>query len=322
MSTTTSSSRALDVYRPFTRAQAEAAGISYGRLRGPSYRRLFRNVYLHRDVVLRPTVYVEAALLIHGPTAFASHFSAAVIWDLPVPDDHRVHISVLDKADRRRRDGIRHHLAGAGSSAGSGAAAGVVTRHGARVSSPSRLFLEMAEVINLVELVVLGDAMVKRGLVTVAELREAATSWAGRGADLARRAAGYVREGVDSPMESRLRMLIVLAGLPEPEVNVVVRRADGSVNLRFDLCYPALRLVVEYDGRQHRDDLDQWDRDLARADWFDDGSWRVVKVVARGIYRRPDETIGRVHNALSARGCPGLPRTLSDEWRAYFPVRA
>lgn len=167
----------------------------------------------------------------------------------------------------------------------------------------------------------LGDAMVKRGLVTPGELRDAAVSWTGRGADLARRAAGYVRKGVDSPMESRLRMLIVLAGLPEPEVNVVVRRADGSVNLRFDLCYRALRLVVEYDGRQHRDDLDQWDRDLDRGDWFDDGSWRVVKVVARGIYRRPDETIRRVHKALSARRCPDVPRVLSDEWRAYFPVR-
>lgn len=128
MSRSAASRSRLDAYRPFTRAQAEAAGITPGQLRGPSYRRLFRNVYLHRDVVLRPTVYVEAALRIHGPTAFASHFSAAAVWDLPVPDDHEVHISVFAKADRRRRQGIRHHVARP--------EAGVVTCYSVRVSSP------------------------------------------------------------------------------------------------------------------------------------------------------------------------------------------
>jgi hypothetical protein len=60
------------------------------------------------------------------------------------------------------------------------------------------------------------------------------------GARLARRVAGLVRKGVDSAMETRLRLLIVLAGLPEPEVNVIVRDENGDWELRFDLCYPQL----------------------------------------------------------------------------------
>ena len=121
-------------------------------------------------------------------------------------------------------------------------------------------------------------------------------------------------------METRLRLLIVLAGLPEPAINHKIYRRDGSVRYRFDLSYPGFRVLVEYDGRQHRDDLDQWDADVERQDWFDHNGWMRVPVFSRGIYRRPDKTIERIAAALRSRGAR-LPRRLSDEWRPYFPVR-
>lgn len=303
----------FDPTTPFTRAAALRAGLTDAMLRGPGFRRLYTGVHLDSDVRVWPTTYIEAALLLHPPSAFASHFSAAVIHRLPVPDDHQVHISVFTKADRRRREGIRHHLAVA--------EAAVRTRLGLRVSSPVQLFLEMAGTLDLVDLVVLGDAIVKRGLATTDDLRQGSGAWTGRGSELAKRAAALVREGVDSPMESRLRMLIVLAGLPEPRVNFTLRRRDGSVMMRLDLSYPDLRIVIEYDGRQHRTDLDQWDTDIQRDEWFGEEQWRVVKVVARDIFRRPDRTIERVQRALRSRHAPDLPRTLSDEWRRFFPVR-
>ncbi len=303
----------FDPTRPFRRADALKAGLTDAMLRGPGFRRLYTGVHLRSDVQLWPTTYVEAALLLHPASAFASHMSAGVIHRLPVPDDHQVHISVFTKADRRRRDGIRHHLATA--------EAAVTTQVGLRASSPVQLFLELADRLGLVDLVVLGDAIVKRGLATPGDLREAAAAWTGRGHALAERAAGLVRAGVDSPMESRLRMLIVLAGLPEPVVNVTLRRRDGSVMMRLDLSYPDLRIVVEYDGQQHRTDLDQWDTDIARDEWFGEEQWRVVKVVARDVFRRPHRTIERVHAALRSRGAADLPLTPSDEWRRYFPVR-
>jgi very-short-patch-repair endonuclease len=116
-------------------------------------------------------------------------------------------------------------------------------------------------------------------------------------------------------METRLRMLLVLAGLPEPVVNLRIRDSNGDVVLRFDLAYPELKIAVEYDGRQHRADLDQWDRDQDRQDWFDDGGWRHITVISRGIYRTPDRTVARVARALASRGVPVQP---TDEWRAYF----
>jgi len=121
-------------------------------------------------------------------------------------------------------------------------------------------------------------------------------------------------------METRLRLLIVFAGLPEPEINFKIYYRDGRVRYRFDLSYPELKILVEYDGRQHRDDLDQWDTDTKRQDWFDHNGWMRVPVFSRGIYRRPDETIQRVASALRSRGAK-VPDRLSEEWRRHFPVR-
>ncbi len=121
-------------------------------------------------------------------------------------------------------------------------------------------------------------------------------------------------------MESRLRMLLVLAGLPEPVVNHVVRWEDGRVRFRFDLSWPEHKVVVEYDGRQHRADLDQWDTDITRRDWMDAEGWAFVPVVARGVHVRPDETVERVRVTLARCGAK-VPGRLAAEWASYFPVR-
>ena len=114
--------------------------------------------------------------------------------------------------------------------------------------------MDLATGLDLVALVVLGDSLIRAGRTSTAVLRDAATAWRGRGAKLARRAARYVRDGIDSAMETRLRMLLVLAGLPAPEVNFILRHPDGSWWMRFDMCYPSLKLIIEYDGRQHAED--------------------------------------------------------------------
>jgi very-short-patch-repair endonuclease len=177
----------------------------------------------------------------------------------------------------------------------------------------------MASVLTFVDLVVLGDAIVRRSSVTpegLVALCEASTD---RHAKRALEAAGYVRDGVDSPMETRLRLLIVLAGLPEPKVNFKLYDAYGNLLRRFDLSYPELNLIVEYDGRQHAEDTEQYDTDIYRREDLDRGGWRIVVVTSKGIYQKPEETLFRVHRELKERRAPGLPRRLSDAWRAHFP---
>jgi hypothetical protein len=299
----------LDVDRPFRHADALAAGLTAGQLRGPRFRTVLRGVYVAASAPRHPVQRVEAALLIHPPTAFASHVSAARVYGVPLPSGLVAeHVSVLHAADRRRREGVVTHVAAATTP--------VVTLRGLRVSSPEQLVVELADHLNLVDLVVVGDALVRRGVTTPGRVTAYAVG------TRAAQAAELVRAQVDSPMETRLRLLIVLAGLPEPTVNHVVRWEDGRTRYRFDLAYPDLRVVVEYDGRQHRADLDQWDRDVERAEWLDDDGWRIVTVHSRGIYRRPDQTLARVRKALASRGCQGLPKRFSETWRGYFPVIA
>lgn len=299
----------LDVERPFRHADALAAGLTAGKLRGPKFRTVLRGVYVAASTPRHPVQRVEAALLIHPPTAFASHVSAARVYGVPLPSGLAVeHVSVLAAADRRRRAGVMTHVAAPTTP--------VVTFRGLRLSSPERLMVELAGHLNLVDLVVVGDALARRGLTTPEKVVAYAVG------TKAERAAGLVRAEVDSPMETRLRLLIVLAGLPEPTVNHVVRWGDGRTRYRFDLAYRDVRVVVEYDGRQHRADLDQWDRDVERAEWVDDDGWRIVTVHSRGIYRRPDQTLERVRKALASHGCQGLPKRFSEEWRDYFPVIA
>lgn len=311
--TTAPAAPGLHTSRPFTTAAALAAGLSPATLSGPRYRRILHGVYVSAAVPPGPLERVEAALLIHPSGAFASHTSAARAHRLPLPErlvDE--HVTVRVRTDRRSRRGVRSHLAGPGARS--------IGRGGLPVSPPTQLFIEMAGLLDLVELVVLGDALVRLHEVTPEDLRKAAAESRDRHARAARRAAGFVRAEVESPMESRLRMLIVLAGLPEPEVNVTVYRADGRVRYRFDLAYRDIRLAVEYDGRHHRADLDQWDHDNERDDWLDLNGWMVVKVVARGIYVDPEHTLRRIRRALRARGLATRGR-LRDEWRPFFPGR-
>jgi very-short-patch-repair endonuclease len=133
---------------------------------------------------------------------------------------------------------------------------------------------------------------------------------------LARRAARYVREGVDSAMETRLRLLLVLAGLPVPDVNVILRHPDGSWWMRFDPCYPSLKLIIEYDGRHHAEDSEQWLHDLKRREALDRMGWRVIVVTMHDYYDAPEEILHRVRDALIERGMVGVRRRSSQSGRA------
>ena len=183
------------------------------------------------------------------------------------------------------------------------------------------MFVELAELLHLVDLVVVGDDLVRRRLVGCDALAAHTAGSSAPGARLARRAASYVRARVDSPMESRLRMLLVLAGIPEPEVNLTIRDADGEPLRRYDLSWPAAKTAGEYDGRQHAERIEQWEADLERREAIDDDEWRLLVVVASGIYHHPERTVWRVWRTLRARGLPGLPARPSEDWRPYFPSR-
>jgi len=299
----------LDTRHPFTRAAAVRAGLRR-QLRTGAYRQVLHGIYLAADVEMTPLVLARAALLPFGELAWASHVSAARVLGVPIPTLPGEHVTVVVRKERRHRADVTCHSALRG---------WVVTREGVRVSAPQQLFVELATMLSLIDLVVAGDHMVAKGLISLADLRAHCASVRGPGAAQARAAVAFVRERVDSPMESRLRMLVVLAGLPEPEVNPVMD-VVGRVR-RYDLVWRAARLIVEYDGRHHVERVEQWESDLDRREEVDENGWRIVVVTAKGIYRRPDITLAKIQRLLIGRGQPGVPRRLADRWQDHFPVR-
>jgi hypothetical protein len=302
----------FDPLQPFTRSEALAAGITPWGLRGREYVRLHRNVYVARRATRTLALRAKAALLAAPPGSVVSHHTAALLWGGSVPASSDVHVRI-PSGETLRVEGVRTHL---------GSPASITTwRRALPITLPEATFCDLAESLDLVQLVVLGDRLVRRRVTSPAHLMRATSTWPGRRGATARRAASLVRVGVDSPPESRLRMLVVLAGLPEPTVNHIIRDPHtGDWLRRFELAYEELRVAIEYEGRQHRDDDEIWAVDIDRREDLDRRSWRVVQVISSGLFENPLRTLQRIDQARVDRGAPPT-RTFTEEWRRYFPGR-
>ncbi|HLS45417.1 MAG TPA: hypothetical protein VK045_08275 [Ornithinicoccus sp.] len=194
-----------------------------------------------------------------------------------------------------------------------------VTFRGFRVTSAVDTFLDCARLLDLVDLVILGDSLIKKKRTTPADLIAACQTANGRGARRARQAAALVRAGVDSPMETRARLLRVLSGLPELETDIRFYDEEGNLLRRLDSGDRRTRTAVEYDGRQHIERQDNWEADIERREGFEDDEWRIVPLVSKDIFVTPGKTVDRLRRIFRKRGIPvGPPR---DTWRRHFPGR-
>ncbi|MFT4264333.1 MAG: DUF559 domain-containing protein [Nocardioides sp.] len=305
-------SPAVDTSLPFTRTDALRSGISSAQLRSSAYVALHHGVYVAADVELTPHLRALAALRCFRSGAFVSHATAARLWELPLPTLPEEHVTVAARRDRRSRPGIVTH---------SPRSVPLLGKDGVTATAPVQTFVDLAALVGLVDLVIVGDHLVRKRLARLDDLVAAAGRATGPGAADVRRAAALVRAGVDSPMETRLRLLLVLARLPEPRVNSRVSIDEGVTMRKYDLCWPAAKLIVEYDGRHHIERVEQWESDLARREAIDDDGWRILVVTADGIFKRPADTVAKVHRLLRERGVPGTPVMPSPAWQPHFPGR-
>ena len=188
--------------------------------------------------------------------------------------------------------------------------------HTGRLAAPADCFAAAATELGLVDAVAAGDWLLHLRLATLADLAAAVDRRSRRNVRRARRALALVRTGVESPRESKLRLVLVLAGLPEPRPNVTLRSADGLIG-RADLLYEAYRLVIEYDGLQHLSDRAQWESDIQRVERFTDAGHHVIRVTAARM-ANPRRLVLDVHRTLVARGYSGAAPTFTPEWMTCF----
>ncbi len=295
--------------RVFTRAEAEDLGVSAGLFRSPVVRRVWPGVYADAALADGPQLRLDGIRLLR-PEAWATCHTAAALWGLPVPAEPSTHVAYPTDRSRPRFRHLAAHVC-----TEPPARASLTTLRGRPLETPTATFVRMRAHLGLIDLVVLGDAVVRRCATSAADLRSAADLVTGRGSRHLRRAAASVRDRVDSPMETRLRLLLVLAGLPEPVVGYEIRDADGEPLFVFDLSYPRLRLAIEYDGAEHLRTRRR-SKDDKRRERLDELGWRLVVVMADDLHGNPWGTLLRVHAALQERGAavPGP----SNGWRPHF----
>jgi hypothetical protein len=188
------------------------------------------------------------------------------------------------------------------------------TRSGAVV--PEHAFCAAASELDLVEQVAAGDWLVRLKLSTPEALVAYAQAYRGKGAAVARRAASLVRARVDSVQETRLRLCVVLTGLPEPRCNVLLGSDERPIG-HVDLLIEEFKLILEYEGDQHRTDSRQWTIDIDRVEEFAAEGYRTIRVTKNHM-RQPRALIQRIHAALVEAGYQGPPPNFTREWCALF----
>ncbi|WP_229400973.1 DUF559 domain-containing protein [Micromonospora okii] len=172
---------------------------------------------------------------------------------------------------------------------------------GIRRTLPAQAAWESAVWLDPVPAVAIVDSLLGMGLTTPAALTAIAEQSADRpGGRRARWVFGLADAGAQSPAESRLRVRLVLAGLPRPVTQHPVPGASGRV-LHPDLAWPDLRVAVEYDGQWHAD-ADQLHRDRQRLNHLVGAGWVVLHVTSQRLQRDFPSVVREVRAALVARG--------------------
>lgn len=297
----------------FSVAEARALGLPPSRLRRKEFDSAGHGLRVVRGS--EPTLLdrVRPLAPASGFTV-ASHTTAAALWGMWLPrhlEAGPLHLTRPLRFSQPRRSGVTGHNAGLQRQ-------DVFRWDGLLVTSPAFTWTDLAAVLSFADLVAAGDSLLRRKdappragdlpwrdpLCRPAQLREMLDRRTGiRGRAVATAALELLRCGVDSAPESRLRLLILRGGLPEPEVNQWIFGPGGREVSRPDLQYRGLRIALEYEGEHHLRDPDQWHRDIERDDRLRRLGWVVLRFSKKHL--RPENeaaTLGKIRAELLARG--------------------
>jgi hypothetical protein len=280
---------------PFRGDEALERGLlTRNKLYGPRFRRLFPGIFVPSDLVVDLAVRSRAAyLLVSDRGGVLAGYSAALLLGANcAPPDAPA--EVLVSSDARVHPGLTVHrdLLASGD---------VVLLNGHRVTTPARTAWDLARRPPLVEAVVAVDALARIGRFPVTELlaRRNATPRA-RGSRAVVPVIELADPRAESSMETRLRVGLVRAGAPRPEVQFPVHDSHGATVARVDLAYPPARLAIEYDGANHFDRR-RWARDQDRDSALAEVGWETMHLRRDDVLEMMAQTALRVNRLLAIR---------------------
>jgi len=271
---------------PFRGSSARASGlITPGVLRGPRFRRLFPDIYVPADADVTLILRARAAyLLVEGRGAVGGYAAAELLGASCGPKDAPVDLVVPGGA-YRPHPGLTIHR-------GLLAPDEITTAGRVVATTPRRTAYDLACGLPLVEAVVAVDALShahRFDPADVAGLRQ--RHLGARGSAQLDDVIRLANRLSQSPMETRIRLIVVFDGLPVP----VLQHPVGPYFL--DMAYPAIRISIEYDGDAHRTQ-ERAMRDLTRQAYLSDNNWTVLRFTASQVLHRPWEVAARVRYEL------------------------
>jgi very-short-patch-repair endonuclease len=203
----------------------------------------------------------------------------------------------------------------------------VATIRSLRATVVNRSLRDLCLRLPSVDALIAVDMAVHLGLTKADDLRRHSDAAEGGAGAHRLRSLALLAAPAESPMETRLRWLLIEDGLPRPEVQTNLRDREQRFVGRADLYYPAARLILEYDGANHRDRLVD---DNRRQNVLINAGYRLLRFTATDIHQRPEVIAAQVRTALNldAKRTPGARRSESkglmrtpDAKRAKFRWR-
>ncbi|MHB1171936.1 MAG: hypothetical protein ACYCZY_05500 [Lacisediminihabitans sp.] len=287
--------------QPFSVASALSAGVSRKRLRGNDLHAPFHAIRTQGSAPNTIEALARAYLPRMSDGQFFSHGTAARLYGMPLPlelqRERHLHVAVVEPAHPPQARGVIGHRIRIDR-------ARIQLSKGLLLASPVDVWCQLGAILELDELVMAGDFLVRRKkpMSTLDQLEAALVLVSGqRGARRLREAMALVRSGTDSPMETKLRLLLIRGGLPEPLIGLTVKDADGFFVATPDLSYPRERVALEYEGDGHRTNQQTFRDDIERRELLEDAGWRVIRVMADHVLKRPAWLVRRVARILAER---------------------
>lgn len=280
------------------------AGATVSQLRHPSLAMPTAGARVPADLAASdPRAALLAALrpLIRDDQFF-SHTTAARLHGMPLPGrlvDDPIHLASPSFTVRSRREGVVGHRI----------KATVVEVDGIRVESIADTFVHLGTAgLALEELVEVGDWIVhpdRRDPISPSDLLAHARQFTGaRGITRVVAAIPLLRSGADSPGETRTRLLIRGAGLPEPVLQHPVHDDRGRLVATLDLAYPELHVGFEHEGAHHFANAEQYAYDIRRYAALESMGWRILRVTHADIRDRGARLIPLIRAARRESGHP------------------
>ncbi len=277
---------------PFNTADAHSVGVTRSQLRGARYRRLGSGVYHWVGLKQSPQLMLAAvARRLPAGAAFSCR-TAAWLHGLDVAPCDPIEVTIPEPAGSGRR-------AGAAVCRAALATDEIVVRRRLPTTSALRTSVDLGGRDPLMEGVVAVDLFLHAELVSMAELSRYVADHSGaKGIARLRRVLDLAEPEAESAMETRLRILLVMAGLPRPEVQVSINDERGRFLGRPDMLYRRQRLAIEYDGGNHRDRMVD---DNRRQNGLVGAGYRLLRFTAADVYGAPDTVAMQVRHALAKR---------------------